>query len=167
MQAEPKANPAPRAPWPLQFASPTDVPWGTLFPQRLIGAVFPVGLIVRLVSAYLLRHPLLQGFLLEIRSLVHHMELRRKRPHDVDGLVFGPYLEQSLDGSYRPCKRTDACMQDTEHFLTRYPWVSTIDAAVFVRAWELGAEWGLGNSCKLADSPQESCVTSPASREGA
>lgn len=160
----PKANPVPRAPWPLQFASSTDVPWGMLFPQRLIQAAFPLGPIVRLVSGYLLRHPLVQGFLLEIRSLLRHMEIRRKRPHDVDGVVFGPHLERSLDGSYQVSKRTHACMQDTEDLLTKYPWVTAIDAAVFVHAWELGAEWGLSSACKPVDSPQESCVTSSASR---
>ena len=162
---QPTPNPAPRAPWPLQFASPsTDVPWGMLFPQKLLGAAFPLGPAMRLLSGYLLRHPLLQGFLLEIRSLVRHMELRRKRPHDVDGLVFGPYWEDISDGNLRLNKRTHACIRDTEHFVTTYPWVTTIDAAVFVHAWELGAEWGLSNSCKPVESPKESSVTSSVSR---
>jgi hypothetical protein len=158
-------NPDSRAPWPLQYARSTDVPWGKLFPEKWTASRFPIGWLARLVSAYLLKHPILQGFLLETRSLVYRMGIRYKRPHDVDGVVFGPYWEKTSDGNLPLSIRTQSCIGDTERFVNGFPWVTTIDAAVFVHAWELGAEWGMSNSCKSTESPQESCATSSASRE--
>jgi hypothetical protein len=82
-----------------------------------------------------------------MRSLIQRIKLRRKAPLDADNLVFGPYFEKSSDGYSGVCRRTLACMHDTERFVTNRPWVTTIDAQMFVDAWERGAEWVSSNAC--------------------
>jgi hypothetical protein len=88
---------------------------------------------------------------LELRSLAHRMEFRRKAPLDAEHLVFGPYFERGSDGGYRGCRRTLACMNDTERFVTNRPWVTTIDAQMFANAWEQGAEWMQNNACTQSE----------------
>jgi hypothetical protein len=136
-----KANSALDTPWPPVFAPQTDAPWGTLLHPKWIQSGRLRASAVRFLLNFLDQHPLLQGFLLEFRSLVHRMKLRRKTPLDADSLVFGPYFEKSLDGYSGVCRRTLACMRDTERFVTNRPWVTTIDAQMFVDAWEQGAGW--------------------------
>jgi hypothetical protein len=130
----------------IEYLPANDARYGILFSPRWTHAKYGLGLFLRLVSSYLDQHPSLQGFLLEIRSLVHRIEIRRTKQFDLYGVVFdGPYLEAGLDGDYQLCKRTHACIEDTEHFLASRPWATAVDAEMFQHAWELGAEWVSSN----------------------
>jgi hypothetical protein len=111
---------------------------------------------------FLERYPLLKGLLLEMCSLVHRMEIQRKARF----VQFGAHLEKRADRVYQPNKRTDACMQDTEDFLARYPWMSVVDGQIFQHAWELGAEWALNNErSQLSVEDRTSVIPAFVSRE--
>jgi len=103
--------------------------------------------------------PLLLGFLLEMRSLIHCMEIRRKRPFDVEGVDWGACLEQIADGTYRIRTNIHGCIQDTERFLANFPWMTTIEAAIFAHAWKLGEQWHAGEAVHTGtlDNPAKAC----------
>jgi hypothetical protein len=162
----PKANPGHSIfawAW-FESGHANDAPWGSLFPSRWTDAANPFGAVIRALRDFLERHPLLKGLLLEIRSLVHRIEIQRKARF----VEFGFDLEKTADGVYQPNKRTHACMRDTEHFLARYPWMSVADGQVFQHAWELGAEWALNSERnQTLREDKASVIPASASREGA
>ncbi len=120
---------------------------------RLI--VQEVGALLRLG---LRRMPLVYGFALELRSLLHRMRIRCKRRYDVYGLDLGPFHQTSIDGHLEVNTRTRACTQDTENFADRHPWATILDLEMYRDAWLAGAAWAESNSdsCKRAPETGQS-----------
>ena len=94
-----------------------------------------------LLRTGLRRMPLLYGFLLESRSLVYRMKLRRKRRYNVYGLVLGPCLQLTPTEGLCMNMRSLACISDIESFLSERPWATIVDQEVYQDAWVKGAEW--------------------------
>jgi hypothetical protein len=97
---------------------------------------------LRPLREYLCWFPLVYGFLLEFRSLLHRMALRRERRYDLYGLDVGPCHQIGTDGRLRLNTRTRACNSDIESLAAGRPWATIIDLELYRDAWVKGAEWG-------------------------
>ena len=91
----------------------------------------------------LYRTPSIYGFAVELRSLIHRMELLRKRRYYIYGLDLGPYIQQTPDGPRNFYTRTRACISDIESFVAVHPWATMVDVEMYRDAWVKGAEWSI------------------------
>ena len=97
------------------------------------------------------KYPRLQALLIDVCSFLWRMGIRRRlrealrRPALNFGWLIspGPTWELDASGHLVRCKRTGACIQDTENFLSTYPKATMLEEWVFVQAWKLGAESAL------------------------
>lgn len=78
-------------------------------------------------------------------------------------LIVDPLRSVSQDSGERQQAR-DACIEDMRKVFADRPWLTAIDAEMFVRAWRAGAEWSARNHCI---SPQRPCLDSSGNTTGA
>lgn len=95
----------------------------------------------------LCRSPRTYELVVEIRSFVRRMALRRKRQYGFSGIDLGPAHQVSEDGRVEVCTRTHACIEGIRSFVARYPWATCIDVENYRDAWLAGAEWS--ELCRL------------------
>src|SRR6266436_10125066 len=88
--------------------------------------------------------PLIREVLRECRSLFQRIRmLRESIPLAYHGNL------QGNRGHRRENEQTLRCIRDTQHITQHRPLATMLDRQLFVKGWQLGAEWGLGESGNL------------------
>jgi hypothetical protein len=119
--------------------------------HREFGGIPTTARIYALLRRGLRRIPLVYGFALELRSLLHRMGIRYKRRYEVYGLDLGQLHRITPDGHLALNIRTRACTRDIENFLERHPWATMVDLEMYRDAWLAGAVWAESNSYSYSE----------------
>ena len=93
------------------------------------------------------KHPLRFWYALRIafRSFRGHIqELLSKKRWAVD---LGPFYQLLPDGSCRENSRTHSRRLGTAHIKQSHPWANTVDLDLFLRGFDWGERYALGNIC--------------------
>lgn len=86
---------------------------------------------------------LLRGCGEELRSLLYRIRFEYRLATLGGGVGFGPLVETDHTGVHVSCKRTLACIRDSQNFLVGHPWATDYDRTLFRDAWMAGARWNL------------------------
>lgn len=100
--------------------------------------------LVSLAPPSMFRASLVRAVLREIRSLLWRIREIRHRSLDRMGIVIDPH-HQTTSLAERE-SASDCCSKDTQNLYRDRPLTTLIEAELFVRGWEAGAEWGGHNS---------------------
>jgi len=115
------------------------------FLQRLLSAAF-----YRLLVA-IYHQRLLRAVLLEFRSLFLRIQILRRTKLYAPGNLRNPRLFFHAREYPPSCECEIACIQDTGAMLSKNPWATALDLALFWEGWDMGASAHLcrknGSSC--------------------
>jgi hypothetical protein len=93
-----------------------------------------------LVGVHLFRAPLARTLRLEIGSFLSRIRMVLDTQMYRRGVVWDPACRIALNPE--ECQRAqDASNQDMRNLSSARPWLTLVDAEIFVQGWQRGAEW--------------------------
>jgi len=95
-------------------------------------------------------HKLLRAILLEFRSLILRIQILHKTKLYLPGKLQSPRLFWHAIEYPPSCKCEIAYIRDTRAMLSKHPWATFLDEALFGEGWEMGAR---AHSCRREGSP--------------
>jgi hypothetical protein len=81
------------------------------------------------------------GVVEELCSLPARMSFQYKLATCHGALGFAPLAALDCNGVLKPCKRTLACIRDTQNFLATHPKATAYDRMIYQDAWLEGEIW--------------------------
>lgn len=99
----------------------------------------------RVVHVVFRKTPKVYELLIESRSLVYRMALRRKRRYGFYGIHLGPAHQESTNGGIEENIHTHACIQGIKKLVAQRHWATAVDVELYRDAWAEGALWGESN----------------------
>ncbi len=88
------------------------------------------------------RFPLLTQLVRETRNFAYRISATLRARLFERGVDMGPEYQRSPDGSFQECNETRIRTSDTLRLYTDRPWLTCLDASLFVEGWNAGAQFG-------------------------
>ncbi len=104
---------------------------------------------------------LIEGYKLELHSLVRRIALRSEKSRESFLLHLGPVFHLGPTGLPEECIRMRGCTRDIENFAASRPWATAIEWEVFRDGWEAGARWNQNNRCICTSANTVSSLSAP------
>lgn len=100
-----------------------------------------------LTTSHAIRHlfwlrDLVCEILSEIRIALRRIQFRHTNKLVLQGVDFGPALEETPTGHLVACNRTHSSIRDKLIFESKFHWATTgLDHLLFLQAWDMGAKY--------------------------
>lgn len=130
-------------------------PMSTSSPLRRIQRILADSLI-REVPAWGWR---LRALGCECRNFLHRIGSIRQSPIYREGLEIGSEYHSIPWEDFRPCTQTRGCSADIEWLYKVRPWITLVDAEIFLEGWKRGAASPRCTICSESGCGQEGSVT--------
>jgi hypothetical protein len=124
--------------------SPAGVSAGDLH-SRLLCRQFPNELRRRLRLWLWRRFPLTTQLARETRNFAYRILATLQARQFERGVDMGREYQRCHDGSFQECSETHSRTSDTLRLYTDRPWLTCLDASLFVEGWNAGAQFGSRN----------------------